>query len=152
MSSNNIPNNPYFSGTRPTCPAAGTTYTNYLGQQEIYDGTKWIIIGSTPSSVGGVQVGSGLSMNSNSGTITMATTAYVNQALSGKVTFSSSDGKKQVYLDDIIDFMEVMKRRMCMLDPLLEKHDKYPALKEAYENYLLIERLCCGDDTDTDKE
>jgi hypothetical protein len=146
MSSNNIPNNPYFSGTRPACPAAGTTYTNYLGQQEIYDGSKWIIIGSAPSSLGGVQVGTGLTINSG-GSVTMATTGYVQNAINNKITLNSSDGKKSVSLDEVIDFMEVMKRRMCMLDPLLEKHDKYPALKEAYENYLLIERLCCGDDT-----
>jgi hypothetical protein len=146
MSSNNIPNNPYFSGTRPACPAAGTTYTNYLGQQEIYDGSKWIIIGSAPSSLGGVQVGAGLTINSG-GSVTMATTGYVQNAINNKITLNSSDGKKSVSLDEVIDFMEVMKRRMCMLDPLLEKHDKYPALKEAYENYLLIERLCCGDDT-----
>jgi hypothetical protein len=143
---NNIPNNPYFSGTRPACPAAGTTYTNYLGQQEIYDGSKWIIIGSAPSSLGGVQVGTGLTINSG-GSVTMATTGYVQNAINNKITLNSSDGKKSVSLDEVIDFMEVMKRRMCMLDPLLEKHDKYPALKEAYENYLLIERLCCGDDT-----
>jgi hypothetical protein len=152
MSNNNIPNNPYFSGTRPAYPSAGTMYTNSNGDQELYDGTKWIVIGSSQqSNIGGVSVGPGLTINSG-GSVTMATTSYVSNALRSTVTFSSSDGEKSVTIDEVIDFMEVMKRRMCMLDPLLEKHEKYPALKEAYDTYLLIERLCCGDDTNTDEE
>jgi hypothetical protein len=59
----------------------------------------------------------------------------------------NSNGKS-VSVDEIIDFMDVMKRRMCILLPDFEKHEQYPSLREAYENYLLIERLCTGDDKD----
>lgn len=64
------------------------------------------------------------------------------------MVFKHSDGKKTASVDDMIDFMEAMKKRLLVLEPMFEKHEHYPALKEAYEHYLLMERLCLGDDQD----
>lgn len=61
-------------------------------------------------------------------------------------TVSLNSNGRSVSVDEIIDFMNIMKKRMLILEPNFQKHELYPALKEAYENYLLIERLCCGDD------
>ena len=57
-----------------------------------------------------------------------------------KVVFQGSNGK-QVTVDEVIDFMEIMKRRMLILEPNFQKHELFPALKEAYENYMVLERL-----------
>lgn len=38
--------------------------------------------------------------------------------------------------------------RLAILTEQQEKHEKYPALKEAYDNYKLIEKLLTGDEND----
>lgn len=44
-------------------------------------------------------------------------------------------------VDELAEFMNVMKERMLVLTPNFEKHELYPALKQAYDNYKLIERM-----------
>jgi len=56
--------------------------------------------------------------------------------------------KDKVSVDEIIDFMDTMKKRLLMLTPMFELHEKYPALKQAYDDYLLIEKLVSGDQPD----
>ncbi len=63
-----------------------------------------------------------------------------------QTTFMGSKDNRRVTVDEIIDFMDVMKERMLLLAPLFEKHEHYPALKAAYEHYLMVEKLCNGDD------
>lgn len=66
--------------------------------------------------------------------------------LRGQTIFQGT--KSQVSVDEIIDFMDVMKKRLLVLTPMFELHEKYPALKQAYEDYLLIEKLVSGDQPD----
>ena len=42
---------------------------------------------------------------------------------------------------DVGEFMESINQRLLILQDDFEKHKKYPALKEAYEQYKLIEKL-----------
>jgi len=42
--------------------------------------------------------------------------------------------------------MEAIEARLCILAPNLEKMENFPALKKAYEHYLLIEKLCFSND------
>ena len=47
------------------------------------------------------------------------------------------------------DAIEMIMNRLCIITPALELIEKYPALKEAYENYKLIETMVMnGDDED----
>lgn len=62
-----------------------------------------------------------------------------------KMVLYGSDGKK-VDIDELADFMEMMKRRLCIITPNLEKHEKFPALKEAYEQYLVLDKLMREED------
>jgi hypothetical protein len=141
---NNIQGSTYqgaFTGS-PTAPTAtlppaqgsaiGTTI-NVNGITHINNGSQWSALVSPTYS------------NTN-----VATTSWVQSALQGQTTLQGSNGKS-ISIDSLLDFVETMKRRMCILDVSLEKHELYPALKEAYENYLIIERLCCGDDKDSQK-
>lgn len=64
----------------------------------------------------------------------------------GQTVFQGT--KSAVSVDEIIDFMDTMKKRLLVLTPMFELHEKYPALKQAYEDYLLIEKLVSGDQPD----
>lgn len=46
---------------------------------------------------------------------------------------------KQVELGEILN--SIMKR-LAILAPSTELHDKYPALQDAYEHYRIIEAMC----------
>lgn len=50
--------------------------------------------------------------------------------------------KNTVNLDEVAAMMETLKERLLIITPDFEKHEKYPALKEAYEHYKLIEAMC----------
>jgi hypothetical protein len=71
----------------------------------------------------------------NQGNVTFAATTP-----SYKLTDTS--GVRSVRIDELIDFMEGMKDRLLMIAPLFEKHEHYPALKTAYDEYRMIERMC----------
>jgi hypothetical protein len=55
--------------------------------------------------------------------------------------------KNTINLDEMARMMDTLKERMLILTPAFEKHEQYPALKEAYEHYKLIEALCREDST-----
>lgn len=42
---------------------------------------------------------------------------------------------------DIGDFVKTMKARMLILQPNFEAHENYPALKDAYDQYKMLEKL-----------
>jgi hypothetical protein len=56
--------------------------------------------------------------------------------------------KNTINLDEMARVMETVKERLLILTPAFEKHEKYPALKEAYDHYKLIEALCNGDENE----
>ena len=41
--------------------------------------------------------------------------------------------------------LESIERRLCIVIPDVALHKKYPALKDAYETYLLIEKMVYDD-------
>jgi hypothetical protein len=55
--------------------------------------------------------------------------------------------KNKINLDEMATVMDTLKERLLILVPAFEKHDKYPALKEAYDHYKLIETLCREEET-----
>jgi hypothetical protein len=136
MSTTNIQNNLAYPNaataithtgfTRPQNPQPGAAWTNKSGDVEIWDGTKWNVVPAVSTR--------------------MATTSWVTNSIKQTITFNHSEDGRQVTVNEIIDFMDVMKRRMLILTEDFERHEQYPALKEAYEHYKLIERLCCGDE------
>ena len=106
------------------------------------------------------------SINSNGRTISIGTIGGVGGAgLSGSVYTNGSgiqgpvgamgpvgrpgrDGfpteAEWIHLNKTIDEMSA---QVCLLRPLLEKHEKFPALKEAYDQYMIILKLI-GDEGD----
>ncbi len=54
-------------------------------------------------------------------------------------------GKDDMQVGELVDFVKVMQERMLYIAPNFEKHAKYPALKELYEQYQVMSRLINDD-------
>ena len=54
--------------------------------------------------------------------------------------------KNTINLDEMASMMETVKERLLILTPNFELHEKYPALKEAYEHYKVLEAMMAADD------
>ena len=76
-----------------------------------------------------------VSTGTGTGVGTMWSTPTLNPSV-----LSTSKGNS-VDLDELAEMMKIMKERLLILIPDFEKHEKYAALKKAYENYKMIEAL-----------
>lgn len=89
-----------------------------------------------------------LTSGANQGwTLNAASNTYsplVSATLDGDVVMRVNG--REISMSNIVDFIEVMKKRFLILEPKFEQHEHYPALKAAYEHYLMIERMCLGDE------
>lgn len=56
--------------------------------------------------------------------------------------------RHSIDVDELGDFIETLKRRMLILTPNFEMHEKYPMLKQLYDEYKAMERLLSGPDGD----
>ena len=57
-------------------------------------------------------------------------------------------GKSKIDIDELADMMTTLKKRLLVLTPSFEMHEKYPMLKEMYDEYKAMERLLDGPDND----
>ncbi len=58
--------------------------------------------------------------------------------------------KHKIDIDELADIMETLKKRLLVLTPNFEMHEKYPMLKELYDEYKAMEKLLSGPDTEND--
>lgn len=52
--------------------------------------------------------------------------------------------KSKIDLNELAEMMKIMRERLLILVPDFEKHEKYEALKKAYDHYKLIEAMVAG--------
>lgn len=52
--------------------------------------------------------------------------------------------KNKISLDELAEMMKIMRERLLIIVPDFEKHEKYEALKKAYDHYKLIEAMVTG--------
>jgi len=101
--------------------------------------------------VGGGGVGamgtSGTTGSYFTSTGTGAGTGWTTISPQTKTIFRTQNGD-EVSVEEIIDMMKIMKERLLILTPAFEKHEKYAALKKAYDNYKMIEALIQEDRKD----
>jgi hypothetical protein len=128
MSSLTVPSISTFSGTGAT---GGTVYAIGGGGG----------VGAMGSGVGGL---SGTYITSTS---TGTGSGWTTISPPTKTVFRTHNGD-EVSVEEIIDMMKIMKERLLILTPLFEKHEKYAALKKAYDNYKMIEALIQEDRKD----
>jgi hypothetical protein len=55
--------------------------------------------------------------------------------------------KHNIDIDELGDMMETLKKRLLILTPNFEQMEKYPMLKEMYDEYKAMERLLGGPDS-----
>lgn len=93
--------------------------------------------------------GSYLSSNSiGAATWTIGSTQpAINIANDGNSNYIQTS-KSKIDIDELADMMETLKKRLLVLTPNFEMHEKYPMLKELYDEYKAMERLLSGPDTD----
>ena len=63
----------------------------------------------------------------------------------GKNVIQTSNGTS-LDIDELAEFMDVVKKRLLVLTPNFEMHEKYPMLKQLYDEYKAMERLLSGPD------
>lgn len=56
-----------------------------------------------------------------------------------------------VNMDELVDLIEVIKKRLLILTPNFEMHERYPLLKQMYDEYVALERLLSGPDNQGDQ-
>ena len=66
-----------------------------------------------------------------------------NVHISGPNPVLSTD-KGKIDLNELAEMMKIMRERLLILVPDFEKHEKYEALKKAYDHYKLIEAMIAG--------
>lgn len=79
---------------------------------------------------------------SSSGTYTYATTA--SASITDDITITRP-GKPPM---KVAETLETILERLLIIEADFQKMEKYPALKEAYDNYKLIEALVSGEDNE----
>lgn len=71
----------------------------------------------------------------------------INIANEGGKSFIQT-GKSKIDLDELAVMMETLKKRLLVLTPNFEMHEKYPMLKELYDEYKAMEKLLSGPDSE----
>ncbi len=56
---------------------------------------------------------------------------------------------ERVNLSKIHKEFQEIKERLLMIEPDFKMHEKYPALKSAYEQYMLVLKMCEGEDDES---
>jgi hypothetical protein len=89
---------------------------------------------------GGGGVGTYLSSGTSGPMWTTTTTQNANVRITGNNPTITTD-KNSINLDEVADLVKILKERLLVIIPDFEKHEKYAALKKAYDHYKLIEAM-----------
>jgi hypothetical protein len=54
--------------------------------------------------------------------------------------------KSSIDIDELAEILNIVKQRLLILTPAFEKHEQYPALKQAWEHYKIVEKLILSDE------
>lgn len=76
--------------------------------------------------------------------------SHTNIKITGKNPILSTE-KNDINLDELAEMVKIMRERLLILVPNFEKHEKYEALKKAYDHYKLIEAMIIGDNDESNK-
>lgn len=82
---------------------------------------------------------------------------YTISSASPSINITTEQGKSyiktnkhQIDLDELAEMMETLKKRLLILAPNFEMHEKYPMLKELYDEYKAMEKLLSGPDIENE--
>ena len=134
-----------------------------MGASPVTFTTDTTSVGFTAQEVGGVYISDGTIGNMNNGGFYTTDTITLGSGTYGIDTSSINFGngitkntirtpKHEIDIDELAEFMDVVKKRLLILTPNFEKHEKYPMLKELYNEYKAMERLLSGPDSSNNDE
>ena len=89
---------------------------------------------------GGGGVGTYLSSGTSSTPMWVNTTQNATIKVTGNNPTIITD-KNSINLDELAELTKILKERLLVIIPDFEKHEKYAALKKAYDHYKLIEAM-----------
>lgn len=72
-----------------------------------------------------------------------------NVVIDNNATLLITHGGKQINVGQAIT---MLMERLCFIEPSFHLHEKYPALKEAYDAYKAIEAMCKAGDKEEDDQ
>jgi hypothetical protein len=89
-------------------------------------------------------------MASTSGSYYLSSGNSSNLTFTGSTTTFGNIKADELTLDGVkmSDTLKAIQARLAILSPNFEKHEKFAALKAAYQHYLLLEKLCSEPDAD----
>lgn len=67
-------------------------------------------------------------------------------------TASQIINHNEIDVDELANLMEALKKRLLIIAPDFEKHEKYPMLKQLYDEYKALGHLLNGPDSNNDNE
>jgi len=100
--------------------------------------------GPTPSPVTITTGGTGYYSTPITTTNTVGWTTMAPNTANLKITGNNpkiQTDKSEIDLDETAELIKILKERLLILIPNFEKHEKYAALKKAYDHYKLIEAM-----------
>jgi len=104
------------------------------------------------STIGNITLGAvGNSSNwANGASFTIGSGLSSDSTEYGKNEIRLGNGKS-IDLDDLHATIETVKKRLLIIAPNFEMHEKYPMLKELYDEYKAMEKLLSGPDRELDE-
>lgn len=106
--------------------------------------TSFITVGGGGGGGGGYPSGMGVHYP-NAGNIY----PNANVVIDNNATLLITHGGKQINVGQAIT---MLMERLCFIEPSFHLHEKYPALKEAYDAYKAIEAMCKAGDKEEDDQ
>ena len=103
-------------------------------------GSTYIPLTITIPAQGGGGVGTYLSSGTSSTPMWVNTTQNATIKVTGNNPTIITD-KNSINLDELAELTKILKERLLVIIPDFEKHEKYAALKKAYDHYKLIEAM-----------
>jgi hypothetical protein len=98
---------------------------------------------TVPGGLGGINTGIGVGTTTFPYTYTMPNNGV---HIYGNGPYIATD-KNKIDVDELAILMQTLRERLLIIIPNFEKHEKYEALKKAYDHYKLIESML-GEDND----
>ena len=117
----------------------GGSSTYYSGYSPVYGPTP-TTVSITPSSATHTGITNPATFTVGTSTIAAANPKTASIQINGKNPTISTE-KNSINLDDLAELMTMLRERLLILIPNFEKHEKYQALKKAYDHYKMIEAL-----------
>ena len=137
--------------TSTACDNQYVTITPATGSSNSYGAVPPLLPGSFTIPSGTLSIANPHSWGTLSSTSSYASNVTMSTSILSIMAEGDGDAmiktkKHDINLDEMADTIEILKQRLLVLTPNFKLHEHYPALKEAYEHYKVLEAMLAADD------